>query len=250
MTAIKVSVIIPVYNAAISIAKTVDSVLYQTLQSFEIILINDASTDNSLEIITALAQQHTQISIINLQQNGGPGIARNAGIKKAIGKYIAFLDADDTWHSLKLEKQVAFMEANNHLLTYTWYETLQTKTHNKKIILAPASVTYKQLLKHNTIGNLTAMYNSESLGKVYMPELRMRQDWGLWLKILQSGITGYCLPEILATYHTSENSLSANKWKVAKYNWQILRNYQQLSLFACMWYFIHFLFFKTKKYFF
>nr|MBP7400333.1 glycosyltransferase family 2 protein [Chitinophagales bacterium] len=158
MTAIKVSVIIPVYNAAISIAKTVDSVLYQTLQSFEIILINDASTDNSLEIITALAQQHAQISIINLQQNGGPGIARNAGIKKAIGKYIAFLDADDTWHSLKLEKQVAFMEANNHLLTYTWYETLQTKTHNKKIILAPASVTYKQLLKHNTIGNLTAMY--------------------------------------------------------------------------------------------
>ncbi|HET8963069.1 MAG TPA: glycosyltransferase family 2 protein [Chitinophagales bacterium] len=250
MTALEVSVITPVYNAAKSITKTVKSVLHQTLQSFEIILINDASTDNSLEIITALAQSHAQISIINLQQNGGPGIARNAGIKRAKGKYIAFLDADDTWHPEKLEKQLDFMEANNYLLTYTWYETLQSKTNNRKIILAPASVTYKQLLKNNTIGNLTAIYNAETLGKVYMPELRLRQDWGLWLTILKTGITGYCLPEILATYHTSGNSLSANKWKVAKYNWQILRNYQQLSLFASIWYFIHFLFFKTKKYFF
>lgn len=248
MCAVSVSVIIPVYNAERSIGKTVDSVLHQTFQSFEILLVNDASTDNSQKILDDLSKNHPQIACIHLQKNGGPGIARNTGIERARGKFIAFLDADDTWHPDKLERQVAFMESNHYPLTYTWYEAVGNYG-KKKTIKAPDTVTYRQLLKHNTIGNLTAIYDAEALGKVYMPELRLRQDWGLWLQILSTGITGHCLPEILATYHTSGGSLSANKWKAARYNWQILRNYQRLSLFTSLWYFLHFIFFKLKKYF-
>lgn len=244
-----VSIIIPVYNAAATISGTVHSVLRQTYPHFEIILVDDASSDNSLECITAIAAQHKAITIITLARNGGPGVARNKGIERAKGKYIAFLDADDRWFPEKLEKQIAFMQAHNYLLTYTWYNTAD-KNGNIiiKKITSPVSTTYRQLLKQNTIGNLTAIYDCEALGKMYMPELRLRQDWGLWLDILKTGITAYGLQEVLATYRTSGNSLSANKWKVGKYNWIILRKYQKLSVFVSAYYFLHFILHKSKKY--
>lgn len=244
-----VSVIMPVYNAAASLENSVRSVLSQSYTNLELILIDDASTDDSKKIITQLEQKDNRIKYILLDTNSGPGVARNTGIEKASGKYIAFLDSDDRWHPDKLKKQIAFMEGNNYLLTHTWYNTVDK---NEKILVekiaAPEVIRYKQLLKQNVIGNLTAMYNCEALGKVYMPPIRLRQDWGMWLEILKTGVNAYCIPEVLATYRNTANSLSANKWKVLKYNWIILRQYQKLSVPVSAWYFLHFIYFKTFKY--
>ena len=249
MTNPRVSIIMPVYNSEKYLPDAIQSVLNQTYTNWELIVIDDCSTDSSFNYVKQIAATHTQIIPLQLPTNSGAAVARNLGIDYANGKYIAFLDADDLWLPEKLKIQVDFMEKNNSAISCTFYAVLnEAGQPTNKIITAPPKITYKQLLKNNTIGCLTAMYNVLVCGKQKMPLIRKRQDYGLWLNILKAGHTAETIPEVLAQYRTGADSLSGNKLKVLSYNWELLRKHQQLSFFSAAYYFSCFLWNKTFKY--
>lgn len=244
-----VSVIMPVYNSERFLEDAIHSVINQIYLNWELWLVDDNSSDNSKQIISNFTAIDKRIKSIFLTTNSGAAISRNTAISRSEGKYIAFLDADDIWLPEKLLNQINFMEMNERSFTFTSYAIMNENGKDlKKTISAPKTVLYKQLLKNNTIGCLTAIYNSEKLGKMLMPEIRKRQDYGLWLNILKKGVIGYGLQETLAMYRTGETSLSNKKTNVLKYNWILLRKHQHLSFFASLYYFICFIFNKTIKY--
>ncbi|MFN0276400.1 MAG: glycosyltransferase family 2 protein [Chitinophagales bacterium] len=245
-----VSIITPVFNAEAWLETCIQSVFVQTYSNWELLLADDSSTDSSREIMEIFTGTDIRVKAFFLGKNSGTAVARNLAIEKAKGKYIAFLDADDTWKKNKLAVQVKEMEENNLLFTFSDYEVMNTSGMSlEKIIKCPKTITYRQLLKHNSIGCLTAMYNAEKLGKIYMPDITKRQDYGLWLSILRGGITGYGIQQNLACYRISPNSLSGNKFSVAKYNWVILRKYEKLNFISAVYYFCWFLGAKAFKYF-
>ena len=244
-----VSIIMPVYNSERFLEDAIRSVINQIYLNWELWLIDDNSSDNSKQIISNFTAIDKRIKSILLTVNSGAAIARNTAITRSEGKYIAFLDADDIWLPEKLLNQINFMEMNERSFTFTSYAIMDENGKDlKRTIAAPETVRYKQLLKNNTIGCLTAVYNSEKLGKMLMPEIRKRQDYGLWLNILKKGVIGYGLQETLAMYRTGDTSLSNKKTNVLKYNWILLRKHQHLSFFVTLYYFIFFLFNKTLKY--
>ncbi|EOH0493162.1 glycosyltransferase family 2 protein [Providencia rettgeri] len=192
-----VSIIMPCYNAEQYIKDSINSVLNQTYPHFELIIIDDLSTDNSINIINSFSDN--RIKLIQLTQNGGAGVARNTGIEAAQGRFIAFLDSDDLWRPNKLEAQLSHMIEGNYPLSYTQYQKF-TQEGKGKLVIPPNTVTYNELLYCNIIGCLTAVYDTKILGKQFMPLIRKRQDMGLWLKILAQGHTAYCCPQVLAEY--------------------------------------------------
>lgn len=245
-----VSVIMPVYNAENHVAESIASVIAQSYTNWELLIIDDVSADGSLKIATAIAAKEKRIKIFSTGTRSGSASTRNTGITHASGKYIAFLDADDIWMNNKLERQISFMMEKEIQFSFTDYEIIKAdgrRTH--KIISCPGHITYRQLLRSNTIGCLTAVYDAGSLGKMYMPDIVKRQDYGLWLNILRTGITGYGINESLALYRTGHSALSSNKLSVLKYNWQILREHQRLPFLQSIYYFSTFLLLKTFKYF-
>jgi glycosyltransferase involved in cell wall biosynthesis len=232
-----VSIITPLYNSERFIKETIMSVLTQTYTNWEMIIVDDSSTDNSVDIVKNLIAGDPRIKLIRLSKNSGADVARNTAIEAAQGKYVAFLDSDDLWHPEKLEKQIRFMEDNDYLLTYTYYEQMDTDgNYLGKIVTPPERVSYNDMLKSNYIGCLTAVYNQDKLGKKYMPSIKSRQDYGLWLKILKEVPYAYCLSESLAYYRIVSGSVSSNKIKMLKYNWNLFYNIENLSLFKSLYY--------------
>ena len=217
-----VSVITPVYNGAKFLKNAVQSVLAQSYENWELIIVDDASTDESYLVAQALSESDRRITAKKLSKNLGAGNARNQGLAVAKGDYIAFLDADDLWKSSKLERQIEFMKEHNALICYSDYDFIDEDGNvlNKKIE-ALAQIDFAKLLKANYIGNLTAIYNASVLGKEYFSDLRTRQDWGMWLKLIQKAGHAYGMSESLATYRVRKSSISANKWKMLKYNFKV-----------------------------
>ncbi|RXJ95888.1 glycosyl transferase [Arcobacter sp. AHV-9/2010] len=235
-----VSIITPSYNSSKFISKTIESVLSQTYKNWEMIIVDDVSSDNSNEIIESYIQKDSRIKLIKLEQNGGAAIARNRAIEEAKGRYIAFLDADDIWKDKKLEKQIEFMQRNDYAFTYTAYEKVDE--HGKVFgkIGVPSKVSYNQLLKTCVIGCLTAVYDTEKLGKVYMPLIQKRQDFGLWLKILKKIDFAYGINESFAFYTVRDDSISANKKSAAQFTWKLYRDVEKLNLIKASYYFSHY----------
>lgn len=233
-----VSIITPVYNAEEFIVDTINSVLSQTYQNWELILVDDVSTDSSREIIQKFEQEDKRIKVVLLKENSGAAIARNTAIDYAKGKYIAFVDSDDLWTSDKLQKQVQFMEKNDYSFTFTSYRMInEDGSDTGKNVQAPNEVSYKFLLKNTIIGCSTVMLNIEKLGKVKMKNIRTRQDFVLWLSILKTGVHAYGLQEELGIYRLVKNSISSNKKKAAKQNWSVYRDIEGFSIPKAAWYF-------------
>jgi teichuronic acid biosynthesis glycosyltransferase TuaG len=242
-----VSIITPSYNSEEYISQTIESVLSQTYKNFELIIIDDGSLDNSLEIINKYVVKDERVKLIISKENGGAGIARNEGIKFSKGKFIAFLDSDDLWLPEKLEKQISFMIRNNYNFSFTSYEKInEAGMKMNKIAKAPKEVTYNKALYKNPIGCLTVIYNKEFYGKQYMPEIRKRQDYALWLQLLKTN-NGYGLDEVLALYRVRENSISANKFNLLKYEWSIYRDVEKLSLSKSTFYLLSAILIKVKN---
>lgn len=235
-----VSIITPLYNSSEFLEQTIQSVVSQTYQSWEMIMVDDCSTDNSLEIAQRYAAKDKRIKIIRLDHNSGPAVARNRAIEAAAGRYIAFLDSDDQWVSHKLETQVNFMRARDIAFSYTAYEKLNECGELVGIIGVPSKVSYHDLLKVCSIGCLTAMYDTHKIGKVYMPLIRKRQDLGLWLRILKTEQYAYGIQEVLARYQMRSNSISANKRSAAQYTWRLYRDIEKLNFFIASYYFMHY----------
>ncbi|GIU49895.1 putative teichuronic acid biosynthesis glycosyltransferase TuaG [Shewanella sairae] len=233
-----VSIITPAYNCSNSIAKTIDSVLNQTYQNWEMLISDDCSSDDSSNKIQQFAELDSRIKLIRRSWNAGPAVTRNRAISEAKGRYIAFLDADDTWYPSKLEKQIAFMQSKKIALSYTGYRRVHEDGRELGFVNVPSSVNYTDILKTNSIGCLTACYDSDMLGKVYMPNIAKRQDLGLWLRILKKVEAAYALEECLADYYVGVSSVSANKVVAAKYQWRIYRDIERLSVDKSLFYFI------------
>lgn len=236
----KVSVITPSYNSAKYISKTIESVLSQSYQNLELIIVDDCSLDDSLAVIKKYVQQDSRVKLYCLHVNSGAAVARNTAIEHATGRFITFLDSDDVWLERKLEKQVAFMLQNDHAFSYTSYHKVDEKNQYLSDVNIPDKVNYSQLLKTCVIGCLTAMYDIDKLGKMYFPLIRKRQDFALWLKILKKVPYAYGLKEDLAAYTVRSDSISANKFKAAQYNWHLYREIEKLSLIQASYYFSHY----------
>tara|TARA_Y100000385_G_scaffold291066_1_gene367013 strand:+ start:7173 stop:7916 length:744 start_codon:yes stop_codon:yes gene_type:complete len=235
-----VSIITPVYNAEKYISSCIQSVLDQEYTDWEMILVNDCSVDNSMTNIKVFCQSDERIKLINLDTNSGAAIARNKGIEMAVGKYVAFLDVDDIWLPFKLTEQVNFLENSTFNFTFSSYNLINENGEQIGEFIIPQKVIgYHDLLKTCSIGCLTAVYNQEVLGKYYMENLKKRQDYTLWLKLLKKG-NAIGIKKVLASYRVSSNSLSANKLDAAKFQWLVYRNVEKLSLIKAIYYFTHY----------
>lgn len=231
-----VSIITPCFNSEKYIAQAIDSVLAQTHQNWELILVNDCSTDATFSIIEQYSTQDPRIKIYNLEKNSGAGVARNFAIQRATGSYIAFLDADDLWKSNKLEKQLHFMHTQKIPFTFSFYETINEAGNlRNETITTPLKITYKQLYYCNWIGNLTGIYSVEYFGKIPISSIKKRQDWMLWLQIVKQIKTAIPVPESLAYYRVRQDSISASKWKLIGFNFKVYREFHQRNFIgACL----------------
>lgn len=266
-----VSIITPSYNSSKYISQTIESVLNQTYQNWEMIIVDDCSKDNTVKIIEGYTQKDFRIKLYKLENNSGAAVARNKAIDLSNGRFIAFLDSDDLWLPLKLEKQVNFMLNNNAVLSYTAYKKIDSFGNiGNNIVNVPDFITYNSMLNTCSIGCLTAMYDTKQIGKHYMPEINIRQDYGLWLKIIKKvGQEDYSLwlkllknfskdnkmsnhkflglNENLALYRIHNESISNNKLKAALFQWIVYRKIEKLSLFKSLYHFINYAYHGYKK---
>jgi glycosyltransferase, family 2 len=236
----KVSIIVPMYNAEKFIGKTIESVLAQTYQNWEMLIMNDVSTDNSLAIVSMYAKKDERIKIVNTEKNVGVVKGRNFLIDLASGKYIAFLDADDYWHNEKLEKQIKFMKEKNASISCTEYTRVKENEEKINDVIIKEEISYNDMLKNNYLGCLTVIYDAKKIGKRYFKELEKNEDYVLWLEIVKDVNTIYGLKENLAYYRVLDNSRSSNKVKTAKVRWEIYRKIEKLSLLKSIYYFLHY----------
>lgn len=238
-----VSILIPTFNAEKSIKAAVESVQKQTYENWEMILVDDASTDETVKIIADFAQKDSRIKHYQLQTNSGNGFARNIALEKASGKYIAFLDADDLWFPEKLEKQIQFLKANNLSFTFSFYDCIDDNGNNlNRRVQTPIPLTYKQLFFCNYVGNLTAIYDADFFGKIKLESSQKRQDWRLWLTILKQIKTAEAVPESLAFYRIRKDSISSSKFKLIKHNFGVYREFHGYNLVFSVFLMMRFLF--------
>lgn len=241
-----VSIITPSHNSSKFIAKTIESILLQTYTNWELLITDDCSTDNSCKIIESYAQKDKRIKFFRLEKNSGAGVARNHSIKMSQGRFIAFCDSDDRWYGEKLEKQLAFMIKKQCALSYTSYMVCDENDLTTGIVVCNHKIHYKSLKWDDGIGCLTAIYDSFEFGKIYLPDIRKRQDWGLWLKIMKKCKIAYGMKEPLAIYRIHSNSISHNKFALVKYNIAI---YKQILKYSSIRAYIAFLFGFLPSYF-
>ncbi len=225
-----VSIIMPVYNSEKYIGRTLESVISQSFNDWEIIIVDDCSTDNSANIIKSYMNEDKRIKYYKLKINSGAAISRNTAIKNAIGKYIAFLDSDDIWHPEKLSKQIEIMEKNDYNFTCTDYNKIDDNDLDlNKTIKADLRADYNRILK-SCPGNSTVVYNSHAIGKFYIPNIRKRNDYVMWLQVLKVEKYLYGINQTLTSHRLRENSISSNKKSLVKYHWNIYRNIEKLSI--------------------
>ena len=236
-----VSIITPSYNSSRFIEECVGSVLSQTYDNWEMLIVDDYSADNSLQILKKYNDK--RIQLIELDKNVGASESRNVAIRKAKGKYIAFLDSDDLWEPQKLEKQISFMETEDIAFSFSTYQPMsddESKLYS--IIHAPKIVTYSSYLKKTIIGCLTVVIDREKTGGFEMPNIRSSHDMALWLLIMRRGFDAYGLDENLARYRIVSTSNTANKWRAAKDVWMVYRQFEKLSFFYSIWCFLNYAF--------
>jgi len=242
-----VSIVTPCYNCKNFIGETINSVFNQTYDNWELIITDDCSKDGSEQLIREITRNDSRVKYFRFINNSGAGVARNNSIKEAKGRFIAFCDSDDQWKPNKLEKQIDFMLKNNYSLTYTSYDVINESGKFFNTVNAKQKVSYLTMLKNNYIGCLTAIYDSDKLGKMYMPEIRKRQDWALWLSILKHEKWAYGINESLAIYRDRSKSISSSKIEMLKYNWQIYNDIENISFTRSIFLMIQFLYYYFLK---
>lgn len=234
-----VSIIMPTYNCAKFIDKTIKSVIAQTYKNWELVIVDDCSKDNTEEVVANFKDD--RIKYHKLKNNSGAAVARTEAMKLANGNYMAFLDSDDLWKEDKLTKQIKFMQDNNYNFTCTAYEQIDEQGNKlNKVIKTKKKANYNRILLDCPVGNSTVMYNVDNLGKFEVPNIRKRNDDALWLQILKKEKFIYGMPDVLMEYRIRNNSISSNKLSLIKYHWQLYREIEHLSVIRsafhiCWW---------------
>ncbi|MDY1544595.1 glycosyltransferase family 2 protein [Lactiplantibacillus pentosus] len=247
MKAPLVSVIMPAYNSAKYVCDAIESVLNQTYENFEFIIVDDCSTDETFSCIEQYTNDH-RVNAVRLSSNHGVAYARNSAIKIAEGKFVAFIDADDIWMPEKLDRQISYMKAKNADFTYSNYEMIDEFGHAvRRVNLTQYQATYQNLLKTNFIPTLTVIVNKTLLVDKAFKQIK-HEDYALWLAIFRDNDLQVCLvPEVLAEYRLHRASLSSNKVKSARWVWNIYRAEEKLSFMLSIRYFISYMIHGVTK---
>lgn len=241
----KVSIIVPVYNAAEFLEETVETVTAQKETNWELLFVDDCSSDESREVIKRCARKDARIRLIEQPENLGAAEARNRGVEEAQGRYLAFLDADDLWKEEKLSRELAFMEKQNAGFVFSGYEFANEKgIGTGKIVRVPKELCYRQALKNTTIFTSTVLFDTEKIPKelIKMPLVKS-EDTAAWWKILRSGYKAYGLDENLVLYRRSSGTLSANKLEAIRRIWYLYRKVEGLGI---LYSFYNFVFYAVR----
>ena len=242
-----VSIVVPMHNAKLYIEQTIQSVIAQTYGFWELILVDDCSTDETVQVVRTFLESLDEsygkkIRLLTLSENVGAAETRNAGTKTAKGAYLCFLDADDLWQPTKLEEQLAFMKEKQAAFSFTSYEFGDAEAVGTgKIVHVPEQIVYRQALQNTTIFTSTVMFDVEKVGleNLMMPNVKS-EDSALWFKLLRGKMVAYGLEKNLVTYRRPANSLSSNKVEAIRRIWNLYRKSEGLGFFyslynLCFW---------------
>jgi glycosyltransferase involved in cell wall biosynthesis len=243
-----VSIITPSYNSEKYIKETINSVQNQTYQKWEMIITDDGSVDNSVDVIEEMIKNDSRVKLLKIA-NSGPAIARNNSIKQAKGQYLAFLDSDDLWFPEFLTVSILNIKDSEGFVFSSYKRCNEvTLEEEYKDFIIPDRVTYFDILKTNSISCLTAFIDIEKLGKEYMPEILYRQDMGLWLKYLKKINFATGIKKTLAIYRIRDGSHSRNKKRLLEPQWYFYREVEKLSLLTSIYLMVVWSYYGFKKY--
>lgn len=217
-----VSIIMPSYNTGRFIKETIESVLAQTYSNWELIIVDDCSTDNTDEVVGQYISDN-RIQYLKNDVNSGAAISRNRALREAKGKWISFLDSDDLWEPRKLEKQIAFMKKNGYAFSYTDYMIQLNGEWLPYIYTGPRVVTRRGMYNYCYFSTITVMYDRDVIGLVQIENLRKNNDYAMWLQVIEKS-NCYRLPECLSYYIKHDGSISSgNKLKLVKWHYILFR---------------------------
>lgn len=243
-----ISIIMAAYNTEKTIEQAINSVLSQTYTNFELLVVNDCSTDRTAELVKSIAAKDSRVRLISNVKNSGVSYTRKHGLEEAKGSWIAILDSDDAWAPKKLEKQIDLQRRTNADLLFTGSAFMDSDGQPIDWYLhAPAEVTYRQLLKQNVLSNSSALVRKELYAKHYAIGDGMHEDFAIWLSILKEGKKAYGVDERLLIYRIAKSSKSGNKVKAARMNWNTYR-YVGLNLMEAIYYECWYIFNGIRKY--
>ncbi|HDZ9226344.1 TPA: glycosyltransferase [Vibrio cholerae] len=241
-----ISIVMPCYNAEKSINQSIQSVLNQTYLNWELIIVDDCSIDQTPNIVSNIIDSRVHFYRLNAN-SGGPSRPRNFALELCRGKYVSFLDADDIWESDKLELQVSMLE-NDYDIVCSNY-TLFLDNNIDEVFSCrkfPREFHFRDMLKWNCIGNLTGIYNREKLGVVFQKDYG-HEDYIMWLELVKRVGKVYCVQKPLARYRVTKNSISSDKVKAAKWQWQIYRRELGFSIITSCYYFGYYIINAIKR---
>jgi glycosyltransferase involved in cell wall biosynthesis len=244
-----VSIIMPTYNSAKTLDEAIKSVISQEYTFWELLIIDDQSSDKSLEIAESYVAIDARISVLRTDKNLGSGGARNLGISRSKGELIAFLDSDDLWLANKLAFQVNLFSDKSVSFVCSAYERFNTVTQKTQNVGVPRLIVFKDLLKTNYIGCLTVVLRRDAFDNLKFPEMRKRQDYALWLSLIKTGGYVYCSNHVLARYRHGHESTTSNKMGSIMSTWKVYREFLQLKFGSSIFYFLNYLvrgFFRSK----
>lgn len=246
-----VSVIMPSYNTGRFIAESIRSVLLQTYNNWELIIVDDCSSDDTMDVLRDVVletQCADRIRIIRNEKNCGAAVSRNRALREARGKYIAFLDSDDLWASNKLEAQICFMEENGYDFTYTRYNEIDEKGSSLGVVVSgPTHIGKTGMFNFCWPGCLTVMYNREVVGDIQIVDIKKNNDYAMWLKIIRKAKC-HLLPEVLASYRKRSGSISNHSYiTLIKWHYKLYREAEGMNPISSLWVTVRNLFFGTLK---
>ena len=247
MTVPVVTAVMPSYNCEQFIADSIASVISQTFERWELLIVDDASSDATAQLAEQYARLDRRIRLIRQTTNSGAAHARNIAMNQARGEFIAFIDSDDIWHPHKLEKQLAAMERHRADISYTAYVRRLDGNTDGGLVNVPSSVSYHTMLRRCLIGVSTAMMRTSTCGTVKMPVVRRRADHAYWLALLRDGSRRTVgIDEPLMTYRVYRESMSGNKLVAARASWKLLREVEGFDFARSLWLFSGYAFEAVK----
>lgn len=242
-----VSIVMPSYNTARFIAETIKSVFNQGYKNWELIIVDDCSTDNTDEIVNSFRDE--RIRYFKNEANSGAAISRNKALREAKGKWIAFLDSDDLWAPNKLERQIKFMEENDYHFSYTNYEEIDESSNSLgRIITGPKKITKHGMYRYCWPGCLTVIYDSDYVGLIQIEDIKKNNDYAMWLKICKK-TNCYLFNENLGQYRKGrKGSISSHSYKsLIKWHYKLFKEAEKENCIVAAWHTCWNMFFGVWK---